>query len=173
MGNAHWYVFYVRMHHEKKTAETLKALGITHYLPVQEVVRQWSDRRKKLKVVVIPMMLFVRVDETKRVELLRDIPALTGTLIDRTTHRPAIIRDEEMERFMFMLDYSDEAVHFINEPLQAGEKIQVIKGPLTGLMGELTEIDGKSQVIVRIDQLGCASVELPIGYVEKADKQIH
>lgn len=173
MGNAHWYVFYVRMHHEKKTAEKLKALGITHYLPVQEVVRQWSDRRKKLKVVVIPMMLFVRVDETKRVELLRDIPALTGTLIDRTTHRPAIIRDEEMERFMFMLDYSDEAVHFISEPLQAGEKIQVIKGPLTGLMGELTEIDGKSQVIVRIDQLGCASVELPIGYVEKADKQIH
>lgn len=173
MGSAHWYVFYVRMHHEKKTAETLNLLGVTHYLPVQEVVRQWSDRRKKLKVVVIPMMLFVRVNETRRVELLRDIPAITGTLIDRTTHRPAIIRDEEMERFMFMLDYSDEAVHFISEPLQAGEKIQVIKGPLTGLEGELAEVDGKSQVIVRIDQLGCASVELPIGYIEKADKQIH
>ena len=39
---------YVRMHHEKKVAEKLGQMGVEHYLPVQEVVRQWSDRRKKL-----------------------------------------------------------------------------------------------------------------------------
>ena len=46
MDNQHWYVFYVRMHHEKKAAEKLANLGITYYLPVQEVTRQWSDRKK-------------------------------------------------------------------------------------------------------------------------------
>lgn len=99
--------------------------------------------------------------------LLKEIPALTGSLIDRTTRRPAIIRDEDMERFMFMLDYSEEAVRFISEPLLVGEQVQVIKGPLRGLKGELIEMDGKSQVVVRIEQLGCASVELPVGFVEK------
>ena len=101
----------------------LANLGVTYYLPVQEVTRQWSDRKKKLKIVVIPMMIFVKADEVKRVELLRDIPAITGSLIDRTTGRPAIIRDDEMKRFMFMLDYSEEAVHFIGEPLQPGTNI--------------------------------------------------
>lgn len=57
MEEVRWYVLYVRMHHEKKTAEKLKVAGVTHYLPVQEVIRQWSDRRKKLQVVVIPMMI--------------------------------------------------------------------------------------------------------------------
>lgn len=170
MEGAHWYVLYVRMHHEKKTAEKLKEAGVTYYLPVQEVIRQWSDRRKKLQVVVIPMMIFVRTNDAERVRLLKEIPALTGSLIDRTTHRPAIIRDEDMKRFMFMLDYSEEAVRFINGPLQVGERIRVIKGSLTGLEGELIEMDGKSQVVVRIEQLGCASVELPVGFVEKNDK---
>ena len=59
----HWYAFYVRMHHEKKTAEKLEMLGVTHFLPIQEVVRQWSDRKKKIKQVIIPMLIFIRTDE--------------------------------------------------------------------------------------------------------------
>ena len=175
--NQHWYVFYVRMHHEKKTAEKLANLGVTYYLPVQEVTRQWSDRKKKLKIVVIPMMIFVKADEVKRVELLRDIPAITGSLIDRTTGRPAIIRDDEMKRFMFMLDYSEEAVHFIGEPLQPGTNIEVVKGPLSGLRGELLELNGKSHVVIRISQLGCASIEVcqkraisPINNLKKTER---
>ena len=59
----HWYAFYVRMHHEKKTAEKLEMLHVEHFLPIQEVVRQWSDRKKRkrcvpmqrVSVVCIPM----------------------------------------------------------------------------------------------------------------------
>lgn len=167
MEDRRWHVFYVRMHHERKTAEKMEALGITHYLPVQEVVRQWSDRKKKLKVVVIPMMIFARIDEQERVRLLRDLPSLTGSLIDRTTRKPAVISDEEMKRFMFMLDYSEETVHFSSEPLQPGEKVQVIKGPLTGLCGELLEANGKCHVMIRIEQLGYASIEMPVGYIRQ------
>lgn len=166
MEKENWYAMYVRMHHEKKVAEKLGQMGVEHYLPVQEVVRQWSDRRKKLQVVVIPMMIFIRASEQVRLSVMRNIPSVSGCLIDRCTHRPAVIRDEEMQRFRFMLDYSEEAVHFINTPLAPGQKIRVIKGPLAGLDGELTEIDGKSQVMVRIEQLGYASAEMPVGYVE-------
>lgn len=170
MEKLHWYAMYVRMHHEKKTAEKLGMMGVEHYLPVQEVVRQWSDRKKKLQVVVIPMMIFVRTGEKGRIRLMQEVPAITGTLIDRCTHRPAVIRDEEMERFRFMLDFSEEAVSFINEPLQKGERVRVIKGPLTGLEGELILVDGKTQVTVQIDQLGYAKVEIPVGYIEKANQ---
>ena len=116
----HWYAFYVRMHHEKKTAEKLEMLHVEHFLPIQEVVRQWSDRKKKIKQVVIPMLIFICTDEKGRIELLQNFPSLTGCLIDPATRRPAIIRDKEMEQFKFMLDYSEETVRFQNEPLAPG-----------------------------------------------------
>ena len=163
----HWYAFYVRMHHEKKTAEKLEMLHVEHFLPIQEVVRQWSDRKKKIKQVVIPMLIFICTDEKGRIELLQNFPSLTGCLIDPATRRPAIIRDKEMEQFKFMLDYSEETVRFQNEPLAPGEQVEVIKGSLKGLQGELVEIGGHSQVMIRIDHLGYAIVEMPVGYVKK------
>ena len=163
----HWFALYVRMHHEKKTAEKLAQLGETYYLPVQEVVRQWSDRKKKLTVVVIPMMIFVRCTDRRRIELLNLLPSATGTLMDRATRKPAIIRDDEMKTFMFMLDYSEDTVSFMESNFVPGECVEVVKGPLKGLVGELVEVDGKSQVVVRIDCLGCASIEMPIGYLKK------
>ena len=46
-------------------------------------------------------------------------------------------------------------------------KIRVIKGSLAGLEGEMVHIDGKSKIAIRIEQLGCAVVELKASYVEK------
>lgn len=171
MENEHWYAMYVKMHHEKKTAEKLSNMGITNYLPLQETIRQWSDRKKKIQVVIIPMIIFVKSNEKTRIEILKNVPSINGTMIDKATHKPAIIRDEEMERFMFMLDYSDEAVQFTNEQLKPGEKVEVIKGPLCGLKGELIEIDGKSQVSVRLNMLGFAMVEMPIGHLKKIENK--
>lgn len=113
------------------------------------------------------MLIFIRTDEKQRVELLQRMPSLTGCLIDPSTRRPAIIRDEEMDRFRFMLDYSEDTVHFQSEPLAPGETVEVIKSPLQGLQGELVELGGHSQVMLRIDHLGYAMVEIPVGYVKR------
>lgn len=158
---------YVMMHHEKRVAEHLKAKQIECFVPIQEVIKQWSDRKKKVKQVVIPMMVFVRTNEKQRLEILQTEASARGFLIDRTTHRPAIIRDKEMEAFRFMLDFSDEAVHFCSDSFCPGEKVRVLKGPLKDLEGELVSVDGKHELRVRIEQLGCAVVDIPAGYVEK------
>lgn len=55
-------------------------------------------------------------------------------------------------------------------PLAPGEQVRVIKGPLTGLEGELVTINGKSKVAVRLDMLGCAHVDMPVGFVERVGK---
>ena len=171
MENEHWYAMYVKMHHEKKTAEKLYKMGVEHYLPLQETVKQWSDRKKKVKEIVIPMIIFIKSDDKTRIEVLKSIPSVNGTMIDKATHKPAIIRNEEMERFMFMLDYSENTVRFCSEPLKPGEKVEVIKGPLKGLKGELIDIDGKSQVSVRLKMLGCAMVEMPVGFLKKIEDE--
>ena len=47
----------------------------------------------------------------------------------------------------------------------SGRLIRVVKGPLKGLEGELVEVDGKAKVVVRLDLLGCAGVDMPVGFV--------
>lgn len=79
---------------------------------------------------------------------------------------PTVIPDEQMARFRFMLDYSDEAVCMNSAPLARGEKVRVVKGPLTGLVGELVMVEGKSKIAVRLNMLGCACADMPVGYVE-------
>ena len=64
-GVAHskrWYVALVRMHHEKKVSEYLNKVGIENFVPVQKEIHQWSDRRKLVESVLLPMMVFVHAD---------------------------------------------------------------------------------------------------------------
>lgn len=51
--------------------------------------------------------------------------------------------------------------------LAPGEWVKIIKGPLTGLKGELVTVGGKSKMIDRLYALGCAQVAIPPSYVEK------
>lgn len=141
-------------------------MGIECYLPVQTEIRQWSDRRKKIDRLIIPMMIFVHVTPRER-PLPLTLQAVSRYMVLRGESTPAIIPEEQMQRFRFMLDYSPEAVELCSTPLAQGDAVRVIKGPLAGLEGELVTINGKSKVAVRLDMLGCAHVDMPIGYVEK------
>lgn len=162
---------YVQSCLEKKTAQRLAAMGIECYLPVQSEIRQWSDRRKRVERLVIPMMIFVHVTPQER-PLPLSLQAVSRYMVLRGESTPAVIPDEQMDQFRFMLDYSPEAVEMCSAPLAPGDAVKVIKGPLAGLEGELITVNGKSKVAVRLDMLGCAHVDVPIGFVEKKGEEM-
>lgn len=161
----HWCVVYVRMHHERKVSERLGQMGIDSFVPVQQQVHQWHDRRKVVDCVLLPMMVFVYADQQERAEVL-SLSTVSRFMVVRGESTPAIIPDDQMGRFRFMLDYSEEAVYTNLAPLARGEEVRVIKGPLVGLTGELVMLDGSSKIAVRLSMLGYAYVDMPIGYVE-------
>lgn len=146
-------------------------MGIECYLPVQSEIRQWSDRRKRVDCLVISMMIFVHVTPQER-PLPLSLQAVSRYMVLRGESTPAVIPDEQMDRFRFMLDYSPEAVEMCSAPLAPGDAVKVIKGPLAGLEGELITVNGKSKVAVRLDMLGCAHVDVPIGFVEKKGEEM-
>lgn len=166
MAEKRWLAAYVKMHHEKRVRDRLTAMGIENFLPVQEEVRQWSDRRKKVERVLIPMMIFVHVG-TEEQRTVITYPSIIRYLTLRGEHTPTEIPTGQMERFRFMLDHSDSAISFSADDLQPGEKVRVIKGSLAGLEGELVTVEGKSRIAIRIHQLGCAVVEMNASMVEK------
>lgn len=47
----------VQSNREKKTYERLTALGFEAFLPLQEEIHRWSDRSKKVRRVVVPMVV--------------------------------------------------------------------------------------------------------------------
>ena len=71
----HWYAAYVRLYHEKKISIQLSKMGIENFLPVQEEIHQWSDRRKKIERILIPMIVFVRVTPTEGHRFLHYLPS--------------------------------------------------------------------------------------------------
>ena len=164
--NRRWLAVYTRMHHEKKVRDRLTDMGITCFLPIQTVVRQWSDRKKKVDKVLISMMVFVHVDADEQRRVL-EVPSVMRYMVLRGEHGPAVIPDRQMEYFRFMVDQSDADVSFNTDCLQPGQKVRVVKGALKGLTGEMVTIDGKSNIAIRIDMLGCAMVEMPLSMVEK------
>lgn len=171
MDTKRWLAAYVKMHHEKKVRSRLAQMGIEHFLPVQEEVRQWSDRKKKVERVLIPMMIFVRVNPVEQRQVI-ELPSVLRYLVLRGEHTPSEIPSEQMERFLFMVDFSDSPVQFDPEDFKPGEKVRVIKGSLTGLEGELVTLNGKSTLAIRIQQLGCATVEVDATWVEKIRERI-
>lgn len=165
-----WLAAYVQSCMEKKVAEQLRDMGIEYYLPMQTEIRQWSDRKKKIERLIIPMMIFIHISPRER-SLPLALRAVNRYLVLRGEHTPAVIPDKQMERFRFMLDYSLQAVEFHSTTLTSGDMVRVIKGPLAGLEGELIEFNGKSVVAVRLDMLGCAIVEMGVGLVEKTVRE--
>ena len=161
-----WHALYTASRAEKKVRDRLMEQGIECFLPVQTVVRQWTYRKSRVVVPVVAGMVFVRVTRQEQVKVLQTKGAVAFLRL-RGGAGPAVIPDRQMEAFRFLLDFSEEAVEMINEEVEVGDLVQVVKGPLKGMEGELVKFKGETKVVVRIDMLGCASVNIPASFVER------
>lgn len=100
-----WYAVYVRLYHEKKIRDRLTVMGIENFLPVKEEIRQWSDHRKKMECVVMPMIIFVHVTPNEYNKVLT-IPSVVNFMILREGNAPMVISDQQMEKFKIAPDYT-------------------------------------------------------------------
>ena len=160
-----WLAVSVRIHHEQKVSKNLAAYGIENFVAIQQQHRQWSDRIKLINRVVLPMIVFVCVTPLQRRQVLQ-LPSVIRYITTCGEHCPAIIPNKQMEKFKFMLDYSPEAINIFNTPIQQGEKVQIIKGPLAGMTGVVVTVKSEKKVGICLDGLGYACVKIPSGYLE-------
>lgn len=161
-----WFVAYVRSCQERRLASFLASGGIEYYLPIQMERRRWSDRIKLVEKLVLPGMIFIHTDEIARQELLKDNP-LISRFMTNGPYKPVVVPDSQMEEFRFVVENSSEKVSVSSRNFAAGEKIEVISGPLKGLVSEITAISGVSYLLIRLDMLGAAMVKIDAGCVKK------
>ena len=162
-----WYVGYVRSCQERRVASALQAAGEEYYLPVRKERRKWSDRVKTVEVLLLKGMVFIRTTNARRVPLLQGIYGLCAFMADRSTHLPVTIPDSQMDAFMFMVDRSSKPVMVSTAHFSPGDKVRICSGSMSGLEGELIRIGGSHRLVLRLQNLLCAMVEIEVADVEK------
>lgn len=164
----YWHAVYTASRAEKKVKERFDEAGTENFLPIQTIVRQWKYRKQKVTLPVIAGMIFVRVTRKGQISVLQT-KGVVAFLKLRRCSVAAVIPERQMKDFCFLVDFSEEAVEIRNEKITVGDAVIVVKGPLTGLRGELIHINGVSKVVVRVDVLGCAMVDMPASFVVAED----
>lgn len=163
-----WFVAIVNRNAEKTAVEKFEKLRIKHYLPTQTEIRVWKNGRKaKVDRVVIPSTIFVYCTEQQRREIV-GLPFINRFMTNKAgtvggcQHKPiATIPDKQIEILKFMLGNSDIPVSITTICFKQGDKVRVRRGQLMGLEGEVLDMSkDKSELIVRLDIFGCASLTI-------------
>src|SRR5690349_12724362 len=89
-----WLVFYTKSRHEKKVKELLEKNGMEVFLPMQRQLRQWSDRKKKVEVLLFNSYIFVFETESKIPEILA-VPGVAWNI--RYNNKPAQLHAKELD----------------------------------------------------------------------------
>lgn len=155
-----WIAAYTRPKSEKKASSILNHIGIETYIPIQTEIRRWSDRKKKIEVVIIPNIIFAYIRESD-INTIRQNYLITKILYTPGSKKPAHIPTDQIERLKFMLKESDSPVSFRGIEFKKHDTVKVIRGNLKGLTGVVERISQtRSYLIVFLDLLGGAMVEI-------------
>ena len=160
-----WYAIVTKSRAEKKFNERAVQLGLVAYLPLQTTYRQWSDRKKKVTLPLIPSIVFVKLSP-KDFNVLYDIPGFVRVF--KYLGKPAIIKEVEIQNLR-ILTQDHENIQVSNSiNLTKGTVVKVVKGPFTGLMAECLQFQGSHRIIVRTEALGVVlEVNVPLSFVEE------
>jgi len=145
-----WYAVYTLPRAEKKAYAELVKKGIDAYLPLQRALKQWSDRKKWVEEPLFRSYIFVNITKN----LYFDVLNTTGIVRYITFEGKAVpIPPQQIEAVRFFLSSDDPLPQNI-EKFSPGQSVEVIKGPLKGLFGELIQLAGKQKVKVEISAVG-------------------
>lgn len=145
---------------EKKVAERFRLMGIELFLPLYETIRIWSDRKKKLKLPLIPghLFVFMRPKELARVYQVAGVSRILTEF-----GKPAVVRPHEIEnlRVLSALNHAPEWKEMGS--FEAGDEVEIIDGPFKGLFGMCIQETKGYQVQI-------AFKELHLGFVLHAKR---
>src|SRR5882672_11812821 len=122
-----WLVFYTKSRHEKKSAEFLVRRGFEVFLPLQKVMRQWSDRKKKVEVPLFNSYIFVH-ETIDKIPLILQTPGISWNI--RHNDKPAVLRQEELDIIQRFLTSGFFVETGSVESFNAGDTVEVIDGAL-------------------------------------------
>ena len=139
-----WYALRTRSRHEKVVRDRLSSSGFEPFLPLARTIRQWSDRRKSVEIPLFSGYCFARFALEARYSVLQ-IPGIVN-IVGTTTPEP--IPQEELSAIKTLV--ASERNCDPHTYLAEGAWVEVVKGPLVGLRGQLVRKAGRHCIVIRV-----------------------
>ena len=158
-----WYAVYTYPNVEKNVYAKIVEMGVESYLPLQKVVKQWSDREKKVELPLFPNYVFVKTTPQHRFDLFH-IKGLVRFVAFEG--KPVAIAEEEIDMIKKMMAEETVELHRTAEGI-SGERVKIMYGQLAGTEGIVVRKQGhKSRLVVQIKALKqTISVDIAADYV--------
>ena len=155
-GAVAWYAIWTRSRHEQIVREQLERKGLEAFLPTITRWSRWKDRKKKVAWPLFPGYCFAQFDTRERLPVLKCTGVVSIVSFDST---PAPIPDFEIEGVQRLVqsDFQYDPCPLIRE----GMMVEVVHGPLKGVMGRLVRKGTHARLVLAVDLIGQAvSVEV-------------
>lgn len=152
----------------------LEEMGLEVFTPMRWTVKTQDGRRIRVKVPVLPDLLFVH----SSVEIMTPIVGSIKTLQFRFSRggycRPLVVPEEEMVRFIRAVASSENPKYFLPgevTPGMCGRTVRIIGGPLDGCEGSLLKVRGSRvhRLIVDLPNFLTVGVEVEPEYIQFID----
>ena len=143
-----WYALYTKPRNEKKVEEQLHKMGLEVFCPKVTVVKQWSDRKKKVSQPLIPSYVFIKIKEQVR-DLVFSVSGVVRYLF--FLGKPAIIKESEINAMKETLNHDFKEVGVMD--LEKGQKFTIEEGTFKGQEATFIEQKG-NKIILRLESLG-------------------
>ncbi len=165
-----WYVLHTRSRFENVVYDRLQKKSFEVFLPRMQVKSRRRDRKLLIRVPVFPGYLFVKSDIAPRehVEIVKTIGAVR---LIGTKEGPVPVASETIDSLKILVD-ADAPIKTGNR-LANGDRVIVIHGIFTGVVGTFVRYRGTGRIIINVDTLGqTAGVEVDEEDVEPVPKLI-
>ena len=139
-----WFIVFTKPRNELKVLDRLLSIGIEAYTPCRDELRAWSDRKKKVRVPLLPSMVLVQLGE-KDVNNVFEIPGVVRYLFE--FGKRAEVSNQEV---LAMQAHVASRFSVQENKLVVGDTIQV---PLLDQEALLLSVKGKN-CIAQLKKLG-------------------
>lgn len=159
-----WYAVYTNPRAEKQVRDRLIEAGVEVFLPLQKTYRQWSDRKKRIEKVLLSSYVFVKIIPLDFSKVYHVQGVVRFVTFDG---QPASIPQVQIDNLRLLIN-SDTEIEITCGKLDRGDNVEVIRGSLIGLKGELITTGSNNRVVVRIDRLDQnLIINIPVSFLRR------
>ena len=148
MMDKQWIVVRSKPRSEKVAHNELVKKNIESYLPLLKERRKWSDRKKWVEFPLFSSYLFARIDIKDSIFVLQTQGVNT---IVKFGKQIAIVQNSVIKAIRLAMEGGCQL-----EPVEyfvAGNRVEVIAGPMKGVKGIVAKLKGQNRLIIKIDAI--------------------
>ncbi len=146
-----WYVLHTRSRFEAVVRDGLHKKAHEVFLPKVRVRSKRRDRKVMIDVPLFPGYVFVRsnLHPHHHIDIVKTVGAVR---LIGNKQEPVSVPDETVASLQIMVARSSEIQ--TGTRFRKGDRVMVVQGPFTGIIGIFDRYRGVDRVVVHIEALG-------------------